>query len=457
MNKLKQTSRNTAALLAMYTALAVLIFSAAGCSGSLWSTAPLASEQVSPSQDLSQPWSTPDPEDMLLPEGLKDFDNFGTSLAYDDNLLAVGAPNTDLEGTRNVGAVYLFQKSGIAWQQIARLTPDPPQPDSRFGSALAFDGEVLAVGAPYEYNPGAGNASGAVYLFTRNKGGWTQEVRLSAEGGSPFDLFGSALALSGRDLAVGGRAVDGPNGERDAGAVYLYRRDDRDWALQTRLGVEADPFDHFGHALAFAGDELFIGAPDTDLSQNSNAGQVYVYQKMREDWMEQGQLNVDEVRPQARFGAALSVKGDLLAVVAPQEYQKPGPMPPNAFAYEAGWGAAHIFERSGNQWQWQARLFPEPADEQYAMWVNNAVIITSRGQARLALSGFGRGGIIPFIQQDGTWQAMPELVLPEMNLIDGQALAVANGQILLGSGFYDIPGPGGNALQSAGVVWLIDW
>jgi hypothetical protein len=362
-----------------------------------------------------------------------------------------------LEGARNVGAVYLFQKSGDTWQQIARLTPDPPQPDSRFGSTLAIEGEVLAVGAPYEYNPGSGNASGAVYLFTRGQGGWSQEVRLSAEDGSPFDLFGSSLALKGLDLAIGGRAADGPNGERDAGAVYLYRWEDQTWILQTRLGAEAAPFDHFGHALAFTDDGLLIGAPDTEPSQISNAGQVYIYRHTRGSWTEHSRLTPDEARPQARFGAALSIQDDLLAVLAPQEYQRPGPIPPNAIGYEAAFGAAHIFERRGDQWHWQARLFPEAADEQHAARVNSAVLTNRGGQARLVLSGYGRGSLFPFIQQDGVWQALPVLDLPDLPLIDGQALAVADGQILLGVRFYDNQQPGGNGFQSAGAVWLIDW
>jgi ketosteroid isomerase-like protein len=394
---------------------------------------------------------------MILPEGLQAFDNFGAALAYADGLLAVGAPNTDGEDARNMGAVYLFQKKGDTWQQVARLTPDPPQPDSRFGSTLALDGEVLAVGAPYEYNPGAGNASGAVYVFGRSKSQWVQEARLAASDGAPFDLFGGALALQGRNFAVGARAADGPNGQRDAGAVYVYRQDRPGWALQARLGAESAPFDHFGHALAFAGDDLLVGAPDSDVAQTANAGLVYVYRFTQGSWRETSQLHASEARPQARFGAALNVQGGRLAVVAPQEYPKPGPVPPNAFAYQAGWGAAHLFERQGGQWQWRARLVPEPADEQHTILVSSALITTSGGRTRLTLAGFGRGSLYPFEQQGGTWQALPALDLPDPTLIEGQALAAADGQILLGVRFYDVQKPGREALQSAGVVWIVDW
>jgi hypothetical protein len=392
---------------------------------------------------------------MILPDSLKAYDNFGAALVTDENLLAVGAPNTDLETGRNVGAVYLFERSGDSWLQVARLTPDPPQADGRFGSTLAMDGEVLVVGAPYEYNPGAGNASGAVYIFIHSNDQWVQAARLSALDGRPFDLFGSALALKAGDIAVGARAADGSNG-RDTGAVYLYHREGRDWSLQARLGDDAAAFDHFGQALAFAGDDLLIGAPDADPAQIPNSGQVCVYRQTDGSWYEYSRLTANETRPQARFGAALSGQGNLLAVVAPQEYQKPGPMPPNAIAYEMNFGTVHVFERKGDQWQWQTRLFPEPADEQHGVYASSTVITTLGGQARLAIGGFGRGGPFLFEQRDGSWQAMPELDLPDW--VSGEGMVPAGGQILVGSRFYDVPQPGGgDAIGSGGVVWIIDW
>jgi hypothetical protein len=418
-------------------------------------TLAISTPESTPAAGAVETWPTPDLEDMILPEDLKAYDNFGTALASDENLLAVGAPNTDLDTSRNVGIVYLFERRGDGWQQVARLTPELPQADGRFGSTLAMDGDVLAVGAPYEYNPGAGNASGAVYVFTRSKDQWVQAVRLSAEDGWSFDLFGSALALKGGDLAVGARGADGSSG-RDTGAVYLYHREGGEWNLQTRLGEQAAAFDHFGQALAFAGNDLLIGAPDADPNQVPNAGQVYVYRRTGRNWSEQGWLTADDIRPQSRFGAALSGQGDQLAVVAPQEYQKPGPMPPFGFAWEIDFGMVHIFERKGNQWQWQARLFPEPADEQDAVRVGSALITTISGKVYLAISGYGRAALFSFEQRDGSWQALPAVYLPEFALVEGPSLAAANGQILLGGRFYDIPGPYSDALQSAGVVWIID-
>jgi hypothetical protein len=174
-------------------------------------------------------------------------------------------------------------------------------------------------------------------------------------------------------------------------------------------------------------------------------------------WVEQGRLTPDEARSQARFGAGFSVGGDLLAVLAPEEYQKPGPMPPNALAYEPNFGAAHLFERTGDEWRWQARLFPQADDEQDPVRVSSAVLLSGDGPARLALTGLGPGGFYPFQQQGGAWQALPRRDLSQFVLLDGQAQLAVDGQVLLGGRFSDLLQPGGNALQSAGVVWLLDW
>ena len=78
--------------------------------------------------------------------------------------------------------------------------------------------------------PGAG----AVYVFTRSSGTWTQQAYVKASNAKPYAEFGSAMALSkdGKLMAVGARgepgASKGVNGNlKDdsapgAGAVYIF-------------------------------------------------------------------------------------------------------------------------------------------------------------------------------------------------------------------------------------------
>ncbi len=70
-------------------------------------------------------------------------DDFGWSIAMQDNLLAVGAPATD-EGK---GAVYLFKRGGEQWQQIRKITDNNPKPGQKFGLAIDIGGDNLVVAA----------------------------------------------------------------------------------------------------------------------------------------------------------------------------------------------------------------------------------------------------------------------------------------------------------------------
>ena len=59
-----------------------------------------------------------------------------------------------------------------------------------------------------------------------------------ADGGSPLESFGSAVALDGDLLLVGAGSADVSYFGEDDGAAYLFRRDaaDRDrWDFVTRL------------------------------------------------------------------------------------------------------------------------------------------------------------------------------------------------------------------------------
>jgi FG-GAP repeat len=70
-----------------------------------------------------------------------------------------------------------------------------------------MSGRVLVAGAPQAMVE-AGQDQGAVYLFTRPTGGWSDETeaaKLIASDGASGDYFGSSVAISG-DTVVAGSA-----------------------------------------------------------------------------------------------------------------------------------------------------------------------------------------------------------------------------------------------------------
>lgn len=124
------------------------------------------------------------------------------------------------------------------------LFPDDPQEDARFGSGVALQGDEAFVGAP------GFDGGGAVYRFTRRGAAWSQSARLEASDGLEGDAFGSTVRVSGEWLLIGAPGRD-LGDEEDAGAVYVFRRVGDDWIeFDQWLAANGDRRDDFGAAIA---------------------------------------------------------------------------------------------------------------------------------------------------------------------------------------------------------------
>lgn len=171
-------------------------------------------------------------------------DSFGRSVALSDdgNTLAVGAYGeasgaTGVDGAQvdnsvlGSGAVYVFSRSGVLWNQQAYIKASNTGQNDRFSGSVALsgDGSALAVGAAAEDSSatgieGAQNndsalGSGAVYLFNNNSGVWSQQAYIKAADTQESDRFGTSVQLAddGNILAVGA-----PKAFSDESAIYLY-------------------------------------------------------------------------------------------------------------------------------------------------------------------------------------------------------------------------------------------
>ena len=264
-------------------------------------------------------------------------DNFGAtigseadvmhSVALDGDTLVVGAAGEDSNAKEvgvgdegqadnsatNSGAVYVFTRDNNGdWSQQAYLKPSNTKALNlglRFGSSIALSGNTLAVGAYLDWSDSTGvdnddtntraAFSGAVYVFTRNNGIWSQQAYVKASNTGAFDKFGTSVALSGDTLAVGALSessnatlVNGDqtnNSISSSGAVYVFRRTGVDWNQQAYVKASnTDGDDRFGGSVALSGDTLAVGAEredsaakgvNKDDTNNSaaNSGAVYVY------------------------------------------------------------------------------------------------------------------------------------------------------------------------------------
>lgn len=295
-------------------------------------------------------------------DGFQYDQHFGESVGVSGMVVAVGAPGADdPQAGDNTGAVYIFEYDGRAWVETAKLIPSRLVPGARIGSALAFDGDTLAVSGYPE--------AGSVYIFQREAGRWREMAQVpvpSSPDGEPYyvllDLYGDTLALSTFTVQpLKERGEDQPL--RRAGIVTLYERAGNGWKqtfqtapqeayvpfirTETPIGIPVSLGGEAGKASLLAvGKSGFPGS-------GRDYGSVAIYERGDRGWVPQAELRLapGEPVPGARtffapdpgaafFGASVDVEGNRLAVIA-------------TFA-----NTVYVFERQGPDWIYRFRLIP---------------------------------------------------------------------------------------------------
>ncbi len=202
----------------------------------------------------------------LLANDGAEFDFFGGPTVMDNGIIAIGANGDDDNGIDS-GSVYLFDAATGAF--ITNILPNDGAAGDRFGSQIAIDKGILAVGALNDDDNGLD--SGSVYLFFASTG--APVAKLLASDGAANDAFGVSVAISNGIVAVGAAGDDdnGPN----SGSVYLFNASTGQ-QIDKLLPNDGQGGNSFGGAIAFSNGVLAIGATGDDTSSPSS-GSAYVF------------------------------------------------------------------------------------------------------------------------------------------------------------------------------------
>ena len=233
---------------------------------------------------------------------------FGYSVAIDaaGSTAVIGA----IGDSDDTGAGYIFGLTGTTWSQTYKLTVSGLSVGDKFGYAMGLNTDTLVVGAPY-----TDGETGAAYVFDRDGGNWSLEAVISGSDALAGDRFGSAVTVYGDKIAVGAPYHDAVG--VNAGAVYLYNRDGGAWTQEDKV-VSSGVGDTFGAALSLYDGVLSVGAPGNN-SSALESGAVYVYEDNVGSWEYQQRLKAADPEAGALFGFSVSSAADLLAVGAPKE------------------------------------------------------------------------------------------------------------------------------------------
>jgi hypothetical protein len=247
------------------------------------------------------------PEQKLLASGGAAHDWFGQAVAVSGNAALISAPS-DQHDESAWGAAYVFRFNGSQWGQEQRLIPEGEGADS-FSTALALDGNVALVGAPFAWNP---CVLGTVYVFRYNGSSWDQEQQLLPSPCPDGDIhsFGRAVALDGT-VAVAGAPEDDENGT-NSGSAHVFRFNGSSWQHEQKLlASDGGAFDDFGEAVAVSGNVVVVGASGTD-DNGSASGSVYVFRFNGASWVQAPKLLASDGTSGNDFGAFVAAGGDAL-------------------------------------------------------------------------------------------------------------------------------------------------
>ena len=287
-------------------------------------------------------------------DGYCDVD-FGLSLAADGDWLLAGQARTPSDVSRlrrrqrpsaenqeapPPGTVYAYRRgSDGRWTEQQRFESPAAESGDGFGAAVSVLGGRALVGAP-NATGGDGSAEGAgrVFEFRLESGRWQagSELRVTAD---PAAGFGAAIVARDARALIGAPAHGG-----GLGAAYAFELDPStgEWSEGTRLdapdGLEGDVF---GHAVAFAGDDLWVGAPVT---RGLETGMALVFSDGEPTRI---RLSEEETDEEDSFGHRLAAGGRIAAVTA------------SGLDHEAG--GVFVYERGADgAWRYDAALVSAP-------------------------------------------------------------------------------------------------
>lgn len=205
---------------------------------------------------------------------------FGSSLAFDGQTLFVGSAGATIGVNADQGAIYVFQRDGLAWIEVAKLTASDGIAGDRLGLTVAADGDTVVAGAHQ-----AAGAPGAAYVFEQRPGGWVDAVenaKLTARNGTAQDMFATALAIDGDTIVVGAPTFNQFGSL--PGKAYVFVEPITGWASATETTTlrASGPasFDAFGSSVAIEGDTIVCGAPWAEHGATFNDGAAYVFTKL---------------------------------------------------------------------------------------------------------------------------------------------------------------------------------
>lgn len=368
------------------------------------------------------------------------------AMASDGNRVALGA--------YGVQRAFVFERaSDGAWSMVAELSP--PEDAAWFGIGVAMQGDEIVVGAPNAASAGFAE-SGRAFVFRRQADGqWTLSQTIEPVSPSSQLWFGSSVALDGDLLAVGTGGLSGP-----AQAVYLYSRGPTDtWALESMVSSPdaniPDSARQFGTPVRLAAGRLITADCSWDAPGQADAGRGYVFRRTDSGaWALEARL--DHPSPASGDGYLTVGGGRFIATsVALAGSTAVLALGGDDTTTGADQGSAHVFERDQSG-DWSLRASLVASDGRAGDWmgwsavriVGDEILVGSAGWDGVVGNLPEIGRVVRFGRDAGGWMERSSIVDPM-----GLAGDRFGGGVAAGGGFVCITSRNGDGGRGCGSVF----
>jgi hypothetical protein len=273
-------------------------------------------------------------------------DDLAWSVSVNGNTIAVGTPNASIGSNSAQGAVYVFVKPAGGWTnmtQTAKLTASDGAAGDQLGWSVSISGNTIVAGAP-NATVGGNQHQGAAYVFVEPSGGWvdmTQTAKLTASDGASQDSLGFSVSISNITVLAGA-----PGADSLLGAAYVFVKPLGGWAnisQQAKLAAsDSKSGGKLGWSVSVSGVTAVAGAI---LDGPGQAGAIYVFVKPSNGWhstTQTAQLDASDGMPDEQLGYSVAINGGTVVAGAPYDTTSG---PPGSEQ-----GAAYVFVEPSQGW-----------------------------------------------------------------------------------------------------------
>lgn len=352
---------------------------------------------------------------------------FGSSVAVDDTAtyMVVGAYGAK---TSNIaaGAIFIYKRISGTWTQQARFSASDLAANDWFGFVvdISADGSTIAVGAPLDDTTGGTN-SGSVAIYTRSGEAWSLQQRILGTAAS--QQFGRSLSLS----ASGDMLLIGTTRSSASACAQVYTRTNAVWTKQANLLPANSTSGLFGQYVNLSSDGsiAIVASPSDTVSGFSSAGSVIIFTRSGTSWTEVQTISSASPSANANFGASgVTISGDKQYIAVCDMYATANSV--------ANAGKVHIYSNIVGSWTLQASITPSDTSElqfgsSIAFNYDGSMIVVGRS----ANYGTLRGASYVFKRVGTSWNQSTKL-LPHLlttNMGESVSMSQSSDYLVIGS------------------------